>query len=313
MIFERKPLMKKTDIKLYDLVDYQDPQAVLKEILHIISLLSSASIRSRFQAVYEDIIALFNGKYPGYRASNTKYHNLEHTIMVALAAARLIHGCVKGGFVFKHEHILLGLLAALFHDSGLIQTEHDRKGTGAKYTIGHEQRSVDFMRKNLALKKFSARQMDDCEQLIKCTNLKIDISDIPFRSNELETLGKIVASADLLGQIADRHYLEKLILLFKEFEEAGLPGFASEWELIEKTEGFYKNVAKKRLTRDLDNISTYMKFHFKDRWNINRDLYAVSIKNNISYLKSMLSQGEKNRAFYRQYLKRGGIIDPIKA
>jgi hypothetical protein len=304
--------MKKKDAKLYDLVDYQNPQAVLEEILHIISLLSSASIRSRFQSVYDDITSLFNGKYPGYRASNTTYHNLEHTIMVTLATARLIHGCVQGGFTFKYENILLGILAALFHDSGLIQTEHDRKGTGAKYTIGHEKRSVEFMRQNLSLKKFSTRQMNDCEQLIKCTNLKIDIADIPFHSEEIETLGKIVASADLLGQIADRHYLEKLILLFKEFEEAGIPGFASEGELIEKTEGFYKNVAKKRLTKDLDNISTYMKFHFKDRWNINRDLYADSIKNNISYLKSMLSHGGNSRAFYRQYLKRGGIIDKIK-
>jgi hypothetical protein len=149
--------------------------------------------------------------------------------------------------------------------------------------------------------------MDACENLIACTNLNIDIADIPFKSEDLATMGKIVASADLLGQMADRHYLEKLILLFKEFEEAGIPGFASEGELIEKTEGFYKNVAKKRLSKDLGNIAAYMKHHFKHRWNIAKDLYADSIKNNISYLKSVLSHGKKSKSFYRQYLKRGGI------
>ena len=301
--------MNKKDIKLYDLVDYQDPNAVFDEIIQIIVLLKSENIIDRFRSVYDDIQKLFQGEYPGYRASNTKYHNLEHTIMVTLATARLTHGCVEGGIGFKPETILLGLLASLFHDSGLIQTESDRKGTGAKYTIGHEHRSAEFMRKNLSAKKFSKKQMDACEELIACTNLNIAINDISFQSRELKTMGKIVASADLLGQMADRHYLEKLILLFKEFEEAGIPGFDSEGELIEKTEGFYKNVAKKRLTKDLDNIAAYMKHHFKHRWGIGKDLYADSIKNNISYLKSVLSHGKKTRSFYREYFKRGGIVD----
>jgi hypothetical protein len=301
--------MHKKDMKLFDLLDYQDPDAVLNEIVQIILLLKYDNIIVHFRSVYEDIQRLFKGDYPGYRASNTKYHNLEHTIMVTLATARLTHGCVRGGIKFNSDTILFGLLASLFHDSGLIQTAYDRKGTGAKYTIGHERRSIEFMRQNLSLKKFSKKQMDACGHLIACTNLNIDIADIPFQSPELKTMGKIVASADLLGQMADRHYLEKLILLFKEFEEAGIPGFASEGELIEKTEGFYKNVAKKRLSKDLDNIAKYMKEHFKHRWNIGRDLYADSIKNNISYLKSVLSHGKKTKKFYRQHFKPGGMVD----
>ncbi len=301
-------MKKENGTLLYDLVDSRDHQAVFKEIVHILSLLNADIIRNRFQSVYDDIICLFNGEYPGYRASNTRYHNLEHSMMVTLATARLTHGCVKAGHQFDPGNILLGLLAALYHDSGLIQTKQDRKGTGAKYTIGHEDRSVKFMRKNLSGKKFSKTQMDDCGHLIRCTNLNIEIKDIPFRSTESEILGKIVGSADLLAQMADRNYLEKLILLFKEFEEAGIPGFDSEGELLEKTEGFYKNVASKRLKKDLGNISLNMKYHFKDRWDIDRDLYAESISNNIKYLKSILSDGKKSRLFYQQHLRRGGII-----
>ena len=300
---------KENGILLYDLVDSRDPQAIFKEIVHILSLLNADIIRNRFQSVYDDIICLFNGEYPGYRASNTRYHNLEHTMMVTLATARLTHGCVKAGHQFDPGNILLGLLAALYHDSGLIQTKQDRKGTGAKYTIGHEDRSVKFMRKNLSGKKFSKTQMDDCGHLIRCTNLNIEIKDIPFRLKQIEILGKIVGSADLLAQMADRNYLEKLILLFKEFEEAGIPGFDSEGELLEKTEGFYKNVASKRLKKDLGNISSNMKYHFKDRWDIDYDMYTDSIKNNISYLKSFLKDGGKGEKFYRQYLKRGGIVE----
>ena len=283
-------MKKENGTLLYDLVDSRDHQAVFKEIVHILSLLNADIIMNQFQSVYDDIICLFNGEYPGYRASNTRYHNLEHSMMVTLATARLTHGCVKAGQQFDPGNILLGLLAALYHDSGLIQTKQDRKGTGAKYTIGHEDRSVKFMRKNLSGKKFSKTQMDDCGHLIRCTNLNIEIKDIPFRSTESEILGKIVGSADLLAQMADRNYLEKLILLFKEFEEAGIPGFDSEGELLEKTEGFYKNVASKRLKKDLGNISLNMKYHFKDRWDIDRDLYAESISNNIKYILLLYSK-----------------------
>jgi hypothetical protein len=303
--------MGKETLKLYDLIDCQDQEAVFAEITKIIYLLDADRVMARFQQVYEDIVRLFNGEYPGYRASNTKYHNLEHTIMVTLATARLVHGSIKGGFRFTPEHILLGLLAALFHDAGLIQTKQDKNGTGAKYTIGHEKRSIRFMRKNLEKKNFTRQQMDDCAQLIKCTNLNIDAADIFFRSQEIGNLGKIVGSADLLAQMADRLYLEKLILLFKEFEEAGIPDFDSEIELLEKTEGFYKNVTRKRLTNGFGNIAANMVNHFKDRWGIDRDLYSESIEKNISYLKTILNNGKNNQLFYRKYLRRGGLLEGI--
>lgn len=306
--------MSEKEAKLYDLLDSHDPHVVLAEILHILSLLGADGHKDRFISVYDDILRLFQGDYPGYRASNTRYHNLEHTIMVTLGTVRLIHGCVEGGMRFAPDNILTGLLAALYHDAGLIQKSRDRKGTGAKYTIGHEMRSIAFMRHNMDGKDYPPEQMDDCEQLIKCTNIHIPVAEINFRSDEIKTLGRIVGSADLVSQIADRKYLEKLALLFKEFEEAGLPGFDSEEELIEKTEGFYKNVARKRLTRDMDNIASHMKHHFKARWNIDRDLYAEAIANNIGYLKSMVrGNGAGDKAFYRKNLKRSGIARPGSA
>jgi hypothetical protein len=303
-VSEMERWMEKPIVKLYDLINSSSPESIYKEITLIVSLLDSDNILDPFRPVYQDIVSLFNGDYAGYRASNTKYHDLEHTLMVTLAAARLIHGCIIAGYSFASENILAGLVAALFHDSGLIQTRRDKKGTGAKYTIGHEKRSIAFMRKNLEKNGFSMQQMDDCEQLIKCTNLKLHIADIDFRNDEIACLGKIVGSADLLGQMADRDYLEKLLLLFKEFEEAGLPGFESEEDLLEKTEGFYKEIALKRLNCDFENISSHMKDHFNNRWHINRNLYADAITNNINYLTSMLSRREKDAVSYRKQLKR---------
>jgi len=290
------------------LVSGANPQDVLKELTHILSLIIPRGEDAVFNEIYRDVVKLFNGEYPGFRASNTKYHDLEHTNLVVLAATRLMHGCCLNGHVFSSENLILGFAAALFHDTGLIQRESELHGSGAVYTLGHEERSIAVMSRYLAQKKFSPQTIADCAALIRCTILSVNPKDILFRNKEIETLGKIVGSADLLGQMADRCYLEKLLLLYKEFEEAKLPGFASELELLQKTEAFYESVANKRLTNDFSGIAAAMRLHFKDRWGEDRDLYSEAIDNNIRYLKGLIARCRDNYACYLKNLRRGGIV-----
>jgi len=303
--------MKKKNTKLYDLLDVGNPQEVYNEIKYIISLMTDDYDYDHFEILFADTVRLFNGEYPGYQASKTKYHDLEHTNSVILATARLMHGCFLEGEVLTSRTILLGLTASLFHDVGLIQTENDMNGTGAKYTIGHEERSIEFMKKYLSSKDFSSQDTEDCAHLIQATILSHPVEEIPFRSKEIETLGKIVGSADLLAQIADRNYLEKLLMLFKEFEEANIPGFSSELELLQKTEDFYTFVAKKRLHEEFGDISASMVSHFKQRWNINRDLYEESISSNIEYLKSVVDECKDEFECYLDKLRRLDISKKI--
>ena len=303
--------MKKKKAKLYDLIDVSSSQEVLAEIKYIISLMVDDFDYESFEMVFTDTARLFRGEYPGYQASKTKYHDLEHTHSVVLATARLMHGCFIEGEALTSRTIFLGLTASLFHDVGLIQTENDMNGTGAKYTIGHEERSIEFMKEYLSSKEFASQDTEDCSHLIQSTILSLPVKDIPFGSKEIETLGKIVGSADLLAQIADRNYLEKLFLLFKEFEEANIPGFSSELELLQKTEDFYAYVAQKRLSEDLGGISAPMISHFRDRWNINKDLYEESISRNIEYLKSVVSECEDSFQCYLDKLRRMDISKKI--
>ena len=295
------------ELVLYDLVDVSDSAIVLNEIKQIVTLMTGGFDPSNLEMVYGDVVTLFKGEFPGYQASNTKYHDLEHTNSVALAAARLIHGCTLAGMTFEIDKILLGVYAALFHDVGLIQTQDDKIGSGAKYTVGHEKRSIVFMRKYLSQKGFPEQQIEDCSHLIMCTILNLPPKEIPFQSSEIETLGKIVGTADLMAQIADRYYLEKLLLLFQEFQEAGVPDFATELDLLKKTRGFYKNVANQRLVHDFSGISTNMTAHFKQRWGVEKDLYSESIQKNIDYLKVLLERTGDNIATVKKTLRRGGF------
>lgn len=290
---------------LYDLIDVSDPEIALTEIKQILALTVEGYDPSNLQMIYGDIVTLFRGEYPGYQASNTKYHDLEHTNSVVLAAARLIHGCTLSGMVFHVDNLMLGVYASLFHDVGLIQTKDDKVGSGAKYTVGHEKRSILFMQKYLSQKGFPDRQIEDCSHLIMCTILNLPPREIPFRTPEIETLGKIVGTADLMAQIADRYYIEKLLLLFQEFQEAGIPDFATELDLLKKTEGFYKNIANQRLVHDFSGISTNMSAHFKQRWGVEKDLYSESIQKNIDYLRILLARAGDSIVSVKETLRRG--------
>jgi hypothetical protein len=274
-------------IKLYDLTNISSPGETYNEMIKTLSLADPEYDTSYLKKAYSDIIRLFRGEYPGYRASNTKYHNLEHTCAVSLATTRLIHGLHVQGQLLSTRVIKLGLIGALFHDTGLIQTEAELEGTGAQFTIGHEERSIKLMKKYLAADGFSPEDINDCRHIIMCTNLTLPLAEIPLRSEEVKIMGRILGSADLIAQMADRNYLEKLPLLFLEFEEAKMPGFETPLELFKYTEEFYHSVVRTRLREELGNVSSAALFHFKKRWNIDQDLYAEAMTNNIKYMKKI--------------------------
>ncbi len=297
----------KTSDQTREIILVGDPEATLDETRKIAGCLLGGNETAVLDQSCEDVALLFKGEYPGYRSSNTKYHNFEHTLSVVLAAARLIHGCSVDGYEFSPREILLTLIASLFHDVGLIQEESDRNGSGAKYTVGHEERSISFLRKYLLGKGFSAADVEICANWIRCTILSFAPQQIPFTSKGHQTLGFIVGTADLMAQMADRLYLEKLLLLYKEFEEARLPGFDSELELLQKTKDFFEIIAQKRLAEDLGGVSRYMRTHFKNWLNVDQDLYNESIENNIAYLESLVDVCGDSLPCYLENLRRGGI------
>lgn len=290
---------------LHSLVDPQDTLAVLTEAHLLLDAMDMPDLKPQAGHLYRDIIRLFHGEYPGYRASNTKYHNLEHTSAVFLATIRLAHGAHAEGEPLSERGVGLLLACALFHDAGLIQTVDDTEGTGAKYTVGHEARSMRMLAEYIATHGLPEEDARDGAHLIACTIMDRPVADIAFRTGELALLGRMLGVADLYAQMADRAYLEKLFLLYREFEEAGVAGFDSELMLLEKTEGFYENIVKQRLAQELGGVHRFMRSHFRARHGLDADPYEEAIRKNIDYLKLVL---EETRRIYRERFRRGGIV-----
>ncbi|THB65209.1 MAG: hypothetical protein D6B26_04040 [Spirochaetaceae bacterium] len=275
-----------------------------------------AEIRSYLQQMYEDkfpyndlatiegdIVALFHGDYPGYRSSTTSYHDLPHTLSVYLAVARLFHGAFLAGADISAEAAFSGLAAALMHDVGLIQTADDTNGTGAKYTQGHEQRSIEFAQRYFSRpdRDMPAIHMSIVRKAIACTILSLDPSEVEFNDDQCKLIAYSVGASDLYAQMADRAYLEKLILLYDEFTEANIPGYNSPLELLQKTPGFWEFLVKPRIQDKMDNIGDYFMDHFEQSIGRRENLYLSSILNHLEYLKTVLEEREND---YREMLRR---------
>ncbi len=295
-------------IQLSQFVNMEDPQSVLDEVRTIALMIFPDFQFDPVKAVFKDVVDLFQGKYPGYRECNTVYHDLKHTTDSLLAEIRLIHGAALQGESFSRESVTLGLIATLFHDAGYIQAQEDISGTGAKYTLTHIERSIEFLDQYFVKNGYPRQDIKDCSDMLNCTGLNSVIDQIPFRSKEIELIGKMLGSSDLLGQMADRTYLEKLLFLYYEFREGNIGEYKDEFDLLEKTLGFH-NFTTKRLAHDLGNVSQYMIHHFKERWNLEADMYAITIDRNMNYLKLIL---EKHGEKYRYYFKRGDYVKRLE-
>jgi hypothetical protein len=191
----------------------------------------------------------------------------------------------------------LALLAILFHDTGYLKKRTDTDGTGAKYTVIHVGRSAEFAREFLSKKGYRDDDLSAIANMIGCTGVNADLDAIPFRS-ELERLcGYALATADLLGQMAARDYVEKLPILFQEFSEAvhysgdeagRLGDYDTAEELMRRTPLFWENYVVPKINNDFRKLYLFLNDPYPDGPN----QYVDRIHQNLARLKS----GAANRA-----------------
>ena len=286
--------------RLANLVTMENPSSVFAEVNKILFALDPGRDIKPLKGVFHDIVKLFSGQYPGYRKCNTPYHDLKHSTDTLLAMARLIHGAQASGITLQKRDILLGLVAALMHDVGYIQQASETRGTGAQFAQVHISRGIVFMRSYLKNNGFSSYDYRKCRAAVLCTDLNLPITAIVFETQSNARIGKILATADLIGQTSDRCYLEKLRFLYQEFREAGINAYNSEIELLEDSLIFNEHM-KSRLAKDLDGMDHYLTAHFQSRWGIGKNLYHESINNNLKYLKYFLKAKGKH---YSRFLNR---------
>jgi hypothetical protein len=278
------------NIRLTSLFETGMTNDPLDEILALIVQINSNTDIEFIRQIHYHIRDFFSGAYPGFQASSTKYHNLRHTQSVALATIRLFHGLMADNQHFSSRIIEQCLLSAYFHDTGLLLQTSEMADSGASYTKFHEARSIRFLNQYLDSRKVSESYRDNCATIIKFTNLRLDPNTLNPSSDEVGLSGRVLGSADILAQMANRYYLECLPHLFQEHLMGGIEEHATALDLMKHTANFYNHVIEKRLEETFGNIAKSMRTHFFERWQINQDLYRENIYKNMGYLKKIITE-----------------------
>jgi hypothetical protein len=286
-------------------VNLEDPAAVCRAAREILEHRYPGSDFAILDQVFEDVRRLFKGEMPGFQACDTKYHDLRHTLDIALAMARLLDGhdrALSAADGFGPERALIGIITALLHDSGYI-LESDDQGcaSGAEYTLVHVSRSARFLARYLPQIGLG-RHVGRATRLVHFTGYEIPIDRLELPDPLDRRLGCMLGSADLIGQMADRIYLEKCRdFLYEEFVLAGIARrenadgsveivYRSAVDLLAKTPGFYENVAKKRLDGLFGGLHAIVATHFGGT-----NPYREGIERNIAFLKEILARGDFER------------------
>ena len=235
---------------------------------------------------------LFAGRYPHYQACDIGFHHFGHTCEVTAAVARIMDGNLRRPrrpLRFHARDYDMVIAAALLHDIGYLKKTGDKTGTGAKFTPIHVARGSDFAGRFLQEFNLSPDDIEVVQRLILWTAVNVDYEELQSASDVERHLGGVLATGDLLGQMAAPDYPQRLEALYVEFSEAArnVTGnaaqsytYATAADLQKKTRTFYEHYVMPILEHSFRGIFHDLVHHFPD----GRNHYLLRIEENLSIL-----------------------------
>jgi hypothetical protein len=192
--------------------------------------------------------------------SDALYHNVEHTILVTLVGQDILRGRLLSERVTPSDWLHF-MFALLCHDVGYVRgvcqlddassaviddagsrVELPRGASDAFLTPYHVNRSKIFVRE-----RFVDTAEIDSDRLARAIELtRFPIPDDNDHKGSNDEPG-LVRAADLIGQLADPRYLQKLVSLYYEFKETGTAdrlGYSNPADLVESYPAFYWSVVE---------------------------------------------------------------------
>lgn len=298
---DKRKMERRNDYDVTNQVNTTDPPSVNAEVNRIFLDLYPTASTHVLNRSFRDLARLHKGEYPGYRASDTGYHNIQHSLDVTLAMARLMNGYERSHHDHRTEALgaklfRFGVVTALFHDIGYLRKVNDmRHKNGAEYTLKHVTRGAKFLEEYIS-RLGMAELAPIAAQIIHFTGYERPIQKIHVPNLTFRLLGNMLGTADIIAQMADRCYLEKCRdCLYPEFVEGGLAArddgdrrvgvmFKSAEDLVSKTPKFYKT-ATVRLNDHLGSAYGYANKHFGGQ-----NLYLDEIAKNVHYAVEVAEQ-----------------------
>jgi hypothetical protein len=312
---------RRNDYDVTDTVQVSNPVSVRNAVYDLFSETFPGASFDKLWLAFYDFERLFTGRFPGYKGCDTTYHDLQHTLDMTLAVARLIAGYDRSAEPAERlgaDRAQMAIVTSLFHDSGYIR--HDDRDSdfsnGAEFTLYHVSRSADFLRRYLP-ELGMAKDVAVSSMIVHFTGYELDLDAIELDDPRDIICGHLIGTADLIAQMADRCYLEKCRdRLYSEFVVGGVavenanPGeymvrYKSGLDLLQKTPAFYQKVMRERLHRKFNRVYRYIEVLYDGQ-----NPYVDAIRLNISHLVRVIdsddwSQLRRKPAYYL------GLVDAV--
>ena len=280
---------------MQETIDTREPSHVEAEVQKAYLELFPEGDPGFIPMIFKWAVAWFAGKYRDYQPIDAHYHDLEHTLQGALCMSSLLRGRQLQGQQPRVTQRMfeLGILAILMHDTGYLKKQGDTEGTGAKYTLTHVDRSIEFAGELMISRDFPVEEILAVQNMIRCTGVNVKLETIQFQDEVEKTVGFSLGTADLLGQMAAADYVEKLPTLYLEFAEAARYNagkmkaggfFSSAEDLMQKTPMFWEKYVQSKIDREFLGLYRFLSEPYPDGGN----LYIEKIEANMARLKRQL-------------------------
>ena len=295
---------RRTQYDICNNVDVTDSHQVQLAVLEILDDVYPNFNHQMLQKAFDECHQLFIGEHPDYLPCDALYHDEQHTLDMTLALARLISGHeqkVTADQRIGPERATLGIITALYHDSGYMLRKDDQKHhNGAEYTLTHVSRSAEHLKHHFN-KIGEAELALHSANMVHYTGLEVAPEDIILPDQQTHLVGHMLGTADYIAQMADRCYLEKCYeRLYVEFVLAGIAVqvdeqgkehtiYESAEDLLRKTPIFYENNVKIRLEKIFNNVYQYEDSYFKGEHS-----YIQNVQQNQDRLVEILEAEDLN-------------------
>lgn len=294
---------RRNDFDVTNTVQVSQPAAVRDAVQALYAATFPGTSFDKLWLAFYDFERLFTGRFPGYKGCDTTYHDMQHTLDMTLALARLVAGyerSVEQADRLGAHRAQMAIVTSLFHDAGYIRHEERDSGfeNGAEFTLYHVSRSADFLRRYLPELGMS-EDVAVSSMIVHFTGYELDVDNIELDDPRDIICGHLIGTADLIAQMADRCYLEKCRdRLYKEFVLGGVavenakPGeymvrYKSGKDLLKKTPAFYQQVMRDRLNKKFNRVYRYAEVLYDGE-----NPYIDAISNNIKHLVRIIETGD---------------------
>lgn len=291
---------RRSNYDVTDTVQVSSPAAVRTAVLELYAGTWPGAGMGILEKALHDFEKLFTGNMPGYLGVDTVYHDLQHSLDMVLATARLLAGherVATADLAIGPDRGLMALVAALFHDSGYIRGESEAVvPNGAVFTRNHVTRSAQFLARYLPTIGLAA-WVPVATRIVHFTGYEVPLDEIRVADARDRKAGHLLGTADLLAQMADRCYLEKCRdRLYAEFVLGGVavyPGsegvevtYGSGLDLLRQTPQFVMHTVEDRLEHAFEHAYRYMEPLFGGT-----NPYLDAIHQNVAYLNVLMRTG----------------------